>query len=411
MQRLMTCLVLGLALLAAPVYAAEADEENFVRLHAALAIDAQCGVFKRFERVVLAANAFTYTEDMSINSNWQSGKIDDVEYDARIASLQAEAKALAGSMGCTQAAAPLVSWARNLATPEIYKYLMIAFERELAPELAQSAQAYEAMVAPLYGENWPQLVAYTREQAQKLVNDAKVEDSSAYGAGLFGTDFGFGLGDYSAVESALISTYNVDNLYNGALWTLNRVFFEVTVERLGMRVRTFGEAPEDGASLIDAQGNRLTDIWQSGETYLLAEDEMPVHAMVSIDDDGAIRVMTFGPGAERMTEGSVVFMHPSGPMPDAFSDEYTYYKSIDWRQNATVYEASLVEEACLGGPCFRFGPELSSALVAAGPHRWAQIVFRSDAGTPLPPHDKPTLVLKSQLARELIRREETLGTR
>jgi len=144
------------AALVAPAYGQNANEQNFIDLQTALLIDDKCHFLRDFEREHSNIVEHELLRPLWFFSAFESGTITPDEYDANYAKLADMARARAGTITCTdsQAAAPFILGLRDQVSSLLYAELMIAFESDkITEELRNAGRAYEAMIAPLYGEN------------------------------------------------------------------------------------------------------------------------------------------------------------------------------------------------------------------------------------------------------------------
>lgn len=395
MRHLSVCLALCASLMLGPILAAEPDEQNFLKLKTGEAFDAQCNLFKQFERNFFSILEIDYRAETAIYADWQSGMVDEVAYQTHLDGLIAEANAIADEIGCRPPAAPHVDWLRSQIVPLLYTDLVIAFDTGgLSDEEKAAGLTYENMMASHYGENWPPAAEYFQADAARQLREAQEQDSA------FDVlpDFSF-LNDteFDFAESALRSK---------AARTLNSILFEIAVERQDLHLRPGFGARSGIVEMQGAYNIAVADIWRSGETFALLEDGTRIHAALTVLPFGSIRVMVFGPEAERLAGGGVSYLLPEGPLPEGFSSETEFYADPAWRQSAARFEATLIDDPCLGGPCFELPYDTMSAIMRAGEGRLAQLVFRENLSTPLPPPGEPNAALTPIRPTALFHRAE-----
>lgn len=379
-------------------HAQEDNEQNFFKLKTGEAFDTQCNLFKQFERNFFEILEADYLAEMAIYTDWQGGAIDEATYLDRRDALITQATSIANDVGCRPPAAPHVDWLRTQIVPLLYTDLAIAFDTGgLSDEVKSAGLMYETMMASAYGESWPPAAEYLRADAARQLREAQEKDSTFD----LLPDFGFlEETEFNLYESALRAR---------AARTLNSIFFEIMVERSGYHLRPGSGERRGIVEMRGAYNIAMADIWRSGETYALLEDGTSIHAALGVSLGGLIRVMTFGPEAARLTEGGVTYLLPEGPLPAEFASEDKFYADPAWRQSATRFEARLIDEPCLGGPCFDFPYALLTAILRAGEGRVGQIVFQQDKSTPLPPADKPDAALTAIRPDGLFRRADILA--
>ncbi|NMA97114.1 MAG: hypothetical protein GX970_03225 [Phyllobacteriaceae bacterium] len=342
-----------------PAMAQDEDIERFVGFHAALYLDDKCGFLKQFERGQAAKLETDLQNPLPFEGAYRAGKIDEAQYRAELDGMTSRGRAIADATECTnqQAAAAYILPVRDQSARSIYSELIIAVQSgKLTPEKNQAAHAYEAMIAPLYGQNWRGFVEYAQSQAQRLVDINRDLDASMspFASGsLLGA---FSAGTYSNVGGTDPSAYTTstyfDSLVSSAVSAVDLIHFEIIAEQSGLRYRTLRSTSGESTilSLIDGQGRRTTDILQHPERYVPIEGGSAIPAVLTIQPDNTLRIMTFGAEAALMQNGSVTFLINPKALPAEQAMDFDYTRSAEWRAAARVFKAERIAERCLGGP-------------------------------------------------------------
>lgn len=364
---------------AAPAQAVEADQQHYFDLKLAQAIDRNCNSFKQFERVAIETLEKEREASMVMHAEWQSGTLDAATYAARLSSLAAEAEAAAGDIACLGTADRKINALREIIIPRIITDIVIANDGgDLTPELAEARDIYLSMLRPLY-QDLPSVIDYARAKAIE-----RLQAANDQGQGLKLLNGMAGDTDFDIAPELVEFAEN--EVRRQARLTLERIAFEIVVERHGMYLRPRRDSEGGMVGLFWASSKMpRADVWLYGTTFPLVETGEAIPAAITIEHDGTMRVMTYGTLAARIEDGAALFAVPLDPVPDGFQDDADYYRSAQWRQEAAFFEASRIEDDCLGGPCFEFPPALLTALTRIGGDRWTQLILRAAGTTDLPP--------------------------
>lgn len=334
-----------------------ADEQNFIDYQTALAIDDKCHFFRNFERQRATDVDEELVARLPFSTIGRQSEAFWIEY----GKLVDQGRAKAATISCTnsEAAAPFIISLRDRFAHYLYADLMIAFEsNRLTAEQREAAHAYEAMISPLYGENWDGFVQHASGRAQFRIDEANAQDTttSPY-SGLFEDLLGEYEYDYLFDESSA-DTYRssvyLDALINRTIDSADTIVFEMIAEQAGYRIWSQSNAEGSGhvTTFVDGSGTSQYDLWQLPGGYVTLEKAGPVKLAFTIAQDGSVRIMSFGEQAHRLNEGSLtIAVHP-GELPTNLSSDYAYIRSQEWWENANIYKAEPVDEPCLGGPCF-----------------------------------------------------------
>ncbi|UYN98413.1 MAG: hypothetical protein KIT02_10630 [Devosia sp.] len=387
LHRILILLTVSLGL-AFPAVAQDADEQAFLNYQVAMAINDKCHFLRQFE----LSHTYPIFSDLVDQLHWGaaygSGKISPEEYDASLTEVRNQAATIAQTIACTdeqQAAAYIVPLRAELALA-IYARLLIAFELgQPTPEQQDAARRYEAMIAPLYGQNWQGFVQRAQADARQILDEARQTDSmdDLYGFSLFPDDdwlwpeedSGYGPG-----------SWNVEMEAAGSVRIIDEIFFEIVAESQGYRYVTRSEPGRDGyiKSLTNAEFEPQADLFGGPGRYPTLEGGAEVHAAMTIGQDGSIRIMTYGQGAAMLKQGTVVLMVQPDPLPADKADNYSYVTTREWWDTARAYRGEVVPETCLGGPCFAFDPSLAEALLT-GDRQQTLRFYIAQAGDAAPP--------------------------
>jgi hypothetical protein len=375
------------------VQAQEAEIAKFVAFKTGEAIDDRCHFLKKFER-----DRFYDVEDAllgRLHFHANRGKISDEDYNAEYDALVAQARQTADAIACTdnQGAGAYILPLRGDIANLIYQDLLLAFDGgELTVEQQTAARAYEAMIAPLYGQNWQGFVDYGRRQAQARLEEAQEADQAddIYGFSLFGlNELG---GNVVGDDPASVGTYNRSALIAGSVRVTDDIFFEVMAEQLGYRriSRRLENAVTYIDGLTDRTFNPVLDFWKSPERYAVMEGGADIYAAFTLLADGGVRVMTYGQAAIRLAEGSVtILVHP--PLDSERTSDFAYLRSQEWRDATTIYRGERVSEPCLGGPCFAFPTAMTDTILSGASGQAFQFFF-SERATPEMPAPGDTAI-------------------
>ncbi len=366
-----------------------ADEQNFIDYQTALAIDDKCHFFRNFERQRAPDVDEELIAHLPLSAISRESEAFWIEY----GKLVDQGRAQAASIACTnnEAAAPFIISLRDRFAHYLYADLMIAFEsNRLTAEQKEAAQAYEAMISPLYGENWEGFVKHASGRAQFRIDEAHAQDASASPySGLFEDLLGEYEYDYLFDESSedmYRSSVYLDALINRTIDGADTIVFEMIAERAGYRIwtRTNAEGSGHVIALVDGSGTSQYDLWQLPGGYVTLEKAGAIKLAFTVAQDGSVRVMSFGEEAHRLQEGSLtIAVHP-GELPANLSSDYSYMRSDEWWGNANIYKAERVDEPCLGGPCFALPADVIKDVLS-GSYGQAFRFFISIAPDPAQP--------------------------
>lgn len=386
-------LLLPLIALSLPAIAQEVDTTPFIHYQTALALDDKCGFFKHFERKRASVVGSELEKQLPhyIAYAAQTKSYDD--YLAAYAELRAEGRATAAPIDCeSQKVGEFILPLRNAVSVEIYSDLMIAVEAEaLGPDQQQAAQAFQAKIGPMYGENLGSFIAMARARAE-----AKVAEASKFDIGQ--GDWG-GLGGLLGAEDEIyeelygqsfssVSIY-MQSLIDSAASTADDILFEPVAEASGYRFQQLSSAATSNYldTLTDAQGKRAMDvIGRSGPISLLDAD-IKVYGVLALRPNGGIRFMTYGSTAADVVDGSFVVIANTNQLSADKETSFDYMRSQEWWDASEIFYGERVEEPCLGGPCFALPPETLTAILSGSPNQAYRFFLARDADGPMPAPD------------------------
>ncbi len=348
--------VIALCLSILSASAQDASEQAFIDYHTGRAIDAKCHFLRYFELSVIRDVELSLLEPLWFTGAHTAGKIDNEEYLAAYNKLADMGERKAEAIQCADeaSAAPFILKLREQIAIIIYADLIIAFDGgKLTEEQMQAAQVYEAMISPLYGENWQQFTEYARRQAQFEFDQAREQDRDA-------NPFG-GLWEYDEELEAEMEAYGiaspgiyVDSLRSGAVSITDDILFDLSAADAGYRVRT--EYLPDGTfinTLADAGGTVRYELIDMPGQFELLEKIGSVNLVLAVNEAGDIRVLTWGARAkEALADGSVTLLVNPNKLETYQATDYTYMRSQEWLDAAEVFTALPAQESCLGAPCF-----------------------------------------------------------
>jgi hypothetical protein len=398
-RRLIHALML-LPALAAPALAQSADELAFTDYHTAMAIDDKCFFLRAFERRRTYAVELALLERLDFHGYKNALKMSDEDYWANYNKLADPGKWRASEISCTdtQAAAPYINGLRDKVARDLYSDLIIAVQLgALTAEQTHAARLYESIMAPLYGENWQGFVQHAQNLAQAKIDKARKADVDAdpYNE-LFGS-YGLGFETEEWEEESFIplaTHYNFDATVTGTVRTVDAILFELTADEAGYRLHTERSADEDGylTGLFDRYGVRIHDIIQDAESYKTLGGAGPIYLVLTIKDNGSMRIMTFGEQARtHMSLGSFTLaLHPAA-LSDEQKSNYTFLRSADWWNAAKIFKAERVDETCLGGPCFALPPEVVDLLMAGSEGQHFRFFLAVEPDPPIPAPESPEI--------------------
>lgn len=393
MRQVLITLILSV-LACASCLAQSPAEQTYIDYRIALDIDDKCHFLRHFER----QNTSEIDEELLRPLNLY---IDYAETGQDIDTINAERMRLAERAGetarniaCTdnQSAAPYILGLRDRIAHYLYANMMIGFESgRMTDEQKLAAQIFEAMITPLYGENWQGFVDHATKRAQYKVDTALQRDqqSNPYES-LWGADSDYLYSDDEEDYGygSLASTVYFDALVIGALKAADDIVFDLTIEEAGYRVQThYGDAGGRVTAFFDAEGKRRFDLWQVPAAYATLEKAGPVKLAFTVNEQGEGRIMAYGEQAKRLVGGSITFLMLPHPQPSNQSSDYTTLRSAQWWDAAEIIKAEAISEPCLGGPCFAL-PASALDLLRNGASGQAFRFFLSiDAEPALPEPD------------------------
>ncbi|MBE7733002.1 hypothetical protein [Devosia faecipullorum] len=353
--------------------AQDAEEQAFVTYQTARAIDNKCHFLRYFEALEAGGIETDLLRPLWFSSAYDAGKIDAEQYLAAFNKLADMGKAVAAGINCAdqQAAAPHILALRDQIAYRLYSDIMIAFEdKGLSDERKQAGHAYEAMIAPLYGEHWPAFLAQAQRFAQAKVDDARSEDAeSALAFGLF--DFGDMYEEELEAYGIGGDDFYVQSLISGMAGTLDSILFDMKAEAAGYRARMERSPADESAfftTLADASGARVYDLLGTPARYELYEQTGEVYLVFAATQDRQMRILTWGEDAPvLLADGSVTLLINPKPLPPAQKSDYAYMRSQQWWGDAIPFRAQRLDEPCLGAPCFGLPPEAMEAILKGSP--------------------------------------------
>ena len=370
------------------------ERDTFVSFRTALALDDKCHFLKYFERAYVWPIEEKLLEPLNFSKARKAEKISAEDYQAEYDAIDAEAVSAAAGIECTDGAraGAVITPLRGEIAPLVYADLIIAYEKgNLTAEQQNAARAFEAMVFPLYGEaNWPNFVQFAGAKASQLLETADREDGGPdylQGLGIemggLGGNGGYvGTDDFSAAYLGGAATYARDRQVEASVEVADRIFFEMVAEQFGYR-RLENLAKDFYAyrdQMADMNLNPVMDLWEQPGLFEAVDTGARFYAAFTVSPEGAVRVMTFGEGAAPMSTGKVVFM-VHGALPEDAGDQFSYIRSPQWWAGAQRFEGELVDETCLGGPCFALPPEIMDAIAAQPPGHEFRFFFNGGTTT------------------------------
>jgi len=396
LRQILITLILSALASVAPL-AQSTAEQAYIEYQIALAIDDRCHFLRHFERQNTSDIDEELLRPLNLYIDYAETGQDIDAINAERTRLAENAAATAKDIACTdnQSAAPYILGLRDRIAHYLYANMMIGFESgRMSDEQKRAAQLYEAMIAPLYGDNWQGFVDHATKRAQLKIDTALQQDNqSNMFDSLWGPEF---YDDYLYWEDEgdygdpLASRVFFDSLVIATLRSADDIVFDLTVEEAGYRVQThYGEAGGQVTGFFDAEGKRPFDLWQVPAAYHTLEKAGPVKLVFAMNDLGEGRIMAYGEQAKRLAAGSVTFLvHPT-PLPISGNSDYTMLRSAEWWDAAQVIAAEPVDEPCLGGPCFSL-PASAMDLIGNGSYGQAFRFFLSIEVQPaLPAPDSP----------------------
>ncbi len=372
-----------------PAFAQDAAEQAFIDYQTARAIDAKCHFLRYFELTKMRDIELNLLQPLWFTGAKDAGKIDDAQYLEAYEKLAAMGRDKAQAIACSDeaAAAPYILKLRDLTAVLIYIDLIIAFDgNRLSDEQRQAAQVYEAMISPLYGENWQRFADYARGQAQLLYNEAADKDDEFNPlAGLFADDPETMEALYGPAEDGVY----VSSLREGAMRIIDMILFDLMAAEAGYRVKS-EYLPDDTAvdMLVGADGNTRAYVTDIPHAYETLEQAGPVNLVVTVTPEEEIRIMSWGEKARSLlADGSVTFLVNPNKLNPEEATGFSYMRTQDWLDDALIFTARPVDEPCLGGPCFALPKEALDAILAGSVNQAYRFFVSSQPAPALPSPD------------------------
>jgi len=359
--------VVALAALTAPALADAVEDYSNLRI--AQSLDDRCRVLKFIERKMVDRVAFQGIATTTQYGFRETGRWSQEDYAKWLDDLDAAADAKAAEIGCTAAAEPYLLQARGVASNEILQGVMLAhhlaglpesdsYRRPLHPEMAAAAHAYTGFLQQVYRDQFTQFMEANRIAAGNRLPGANLPpcdyltppDVPCYDSfgGMFDDEYYKRMGDVTS-----------------AAYILTDVLFEVAAETAGYRaVASWVQKLWMAANLIDpATGAVVATVLDNTRTYKL-EGGGEVFGVVA-ERNGRLRFMTYGAEAEKLRPGTVRLLVRTEPKPDNLAD-WEVFNLTDFRSLTFPFDGVLLEDKCLGGPCFEFSAEASAAMLQMG---------------------------------------------
>ncbi len=373
--------VLAALCLTAPAFAD--GGENYSYLRTAQTLDDACHVLKFVERKAVDKLAFDHIRGTGQYGFWQTGRMTNEEYNAWLDGLDAAADAKAAEIGCTKPAEAYLLQARGLASADILQGIMLAhhlaglpeadsYRRPLHADLIAASVAYQNFLQQVYQNQYPAF-----HEAQRQAALARLPNAGMAVCDMWSTS------DTPCVEA--FGGFTNEDYYEKmgeagtAANVVDDVLFEVAAETAGLRVAgnlvqktlLVGNLiqPATGAiyaTLVD--GARALRLQGGGEAF----------GVLAQTPDGSLRLFTYGSDAEKLRTGAVRLLVRSEPKPEGLQD-WEIFNLEDYRSLTFPFDGVLLDEKCLGGPCFAFSPQATEAILATGFDEKAELWLSADA--------------------------------
>ncbi len=365
------------------VPAAQADGiEEYSALRTAQTLDDLCRVLKFVERKVVDQASWSQIRTTAQYGFWQTDRMTNAEYQGWLDELDAAADAKAAEIGCTQPAETYLLKARGVASAEILQGLILAhylaglpeedsYRRDLSPEAMQAAGSYQMFLEQVYREQYPAFLDYNKQAAaarlpgngMPVCNFLTPPETPCYEA------FGGGMDDdyYKRMTDVVSAAGITDD-----------VLFEVAAETAGYRaVGSWTQKAFLVPHLMEQREFQLfATVLDNGRTFKLESGEQ-VFGVIA-EREGRLRFMTFGTNAEKLRAGAVRLLVRTEPKPENLAD-WEVYNLVDFRSLTFPFDGVLLDEKCLGGPCFEFSAEASTALLEMGFDEKAELWLSASA--------------------------------
>jgi hypothetical protein len=161
---------------------------------------------------------------------------------------------------------------------------------------------------------------------------------------------------------------------------------EVAAESLGYRISASNANPGGVPALVHDERDTVMFLW-SPPLQLKIDDELPINALLAVNQLGEGRIMTYGANQNRMSEGRVDLVARTAPWPTERHRGPPFFGMEQrefWGSLAEVFAAPRVDEPCMGGPCFAIPREVMDILVSYDEYEPFGLVLASDADLPPP---------------------------
>lgn len=359
------------ALLTTPALAE--PEQDYVTLMTAIEVDRACVALKYMETVAVGVAAQDY-----LARTPQYGTISSEDFDVWRAGLDQTARENASVAGCTEQAMSYVLPAKAIASARLYQGLMLAFHFNALPDgdaakipldvhKINTAKAYEGYLQQLYGEG---LSAFVDEQRQFAAGALPPGDADM-------------LTEYGSTYDMLVPEVanRVSQTQGVARNAINLVQFEVTAEASGHQVRPHAFPNHIVVpSLVDTRTSDVLTV-VDGPSYQLVEgpdgwfDEL--YHVVAVLPDRRLRIMFYGDTAGAHMSDPTVRVYVNYPMVE----DASFFSASQFRDGARAFDAIVVAESCLGGPCFDLPKEVTEEMLGAPEGDFAELFvsFNPDA--------------------------------
>jgi hypothetical protein len=369
----------GCLALAAPVMADGIEEYSALRT--AQSLDDLCRVLKFVERKAIDEVGWDQIRTTTQYSFWQTDRMTNEEYQAWLDGLDAAADAKADELGCTPAAEAYLLKARGVASAAILQGLILAhhlaglpegdmLRRPLSAEAMQAAGAYEGFLQQVYREQFPAFLEANKQAAAVRLPgngmpacDALTPPNASQGVS------GGALDD---------EYYERMNDVTGAAQIADDVLFEVAAETAGYRV--VGSWTQKAYLVPHIMASREFSLFASvidnGRTFKL-DGGGEVFGVIA-ERDGLLRFMTYGADAEKLRTGAVRFLVRTEPKPEGTAD-WEVFNLTDFRSLTSPFEGVLLDERCLGGPCYEFPAQTTEAMLEMGFDEKAELWLSASA--------------------------------
>jgi hypothetical protein len=377
-----TTLAAGFVVLAlSPPVQADAIED-YSSLRIAQSLDDLCRALKFVERKVVDQVSWKHIMTTTQYGFRQTGRWTNDDFDKWLDELDAAAEAKADEVGCTQAGEAYLLKARGVASTEILQGLILAYHlsglpeddtyrRPLHGDQMAAAGAYQGFLQQVYREQFTSFLEYNRQAAAARLPGGGMPvcdfltppDTPCY------ERFGDFDDDY----------YKRMNDVSTAALLVNDVLLEVAAETAGYRlVGSWTQKVHLVPHLVQSRDASLyASVVDNGRTYKL-DGGGEVFGVMSQSAAGNLRFMTFGTDAEKLRNGAVRLLVRSEPKPEGLAD-WEVFNLNDFRSLTFPFDGVLLNESCLGGPCFEFSPQATEAILATGFDEKAELWLSASA--------------------------------